>query len=98
MTDAPVTHMTAATQFRDAGDARFASRRFGAPRVTPMVVLQHLRGNLDSWDPALADALAVNREVVLDDYRAEAAPESRSHAANSVASLRWAASSGVSPS
>jgi hypothetical protein len=27
----------------------------------PLVLLQHFRGNLDSWDPALIDALAVPR-------------------------------------
>jgi hypothetical protein len=29
--DAPVTHATAVTRFVDAGDVRFAFRRFGAP-------------------------------------------------------------------
>jgi hypothetical protein len=33
--------------YRDAGDA-----------AAPLVLLQHFRGNLDSWDPALIDALA----------------------------------------
>jgi pimeloyl-ACP methyl ester carboxylesterase len=31
-------------------------------------MLQHFRGNLDSWDPALTDALAARREVILVDY------------------------------
>jgi pimeloyl-ACP methyl ester carboxylesterase len=31
-------------------------------------MLQHFRGNLDSWDPALTDALAGQREVILADY------------------------------
>jgi pimeloyl-ACP methyl ester carboxylesterase len=30
----------------------------------PLVLLQHFRGNLDSWDPALIDALASARRVV----------------------------------
>ncbi len=67
-TDAPVTHMTAVTQFVDAGDVRFSFRRFGAPGATPLVMLQHFRGNLDNWDPALTDALAREREVILVDY------------------------------
>jgi hypothetical protein len=29
-----------------------------------MVLLQHFRGNLDNWDPALIDALASTRRVV----------------------------------
>ena len=67
-TDAPVTHMTAVTQFVDAGDVCFSYRRFGAPDATPLVMLQHFRGNLDNWDPALTDALAREREVILVDY------------------------------
>ena len=35
---------------------------------TPLFLLQHFRGNLDSWDPALVDALAENRRVVAFDY------------------------------
>jgi hypothetical protein len=30
----------------------------GHDRAVPLVLLQHFRGNLDSWDPALVDALA----------------------------------------
>ena len=67
-TVAPVTHMTAATQFIDADGVRFAYRRFGAPGATPLLMLQHFRGNLDNWDPALTDALARGREVILVDY------------------------------
>jgi pimeloyl-ACP methyl ester carboxylesterase len=33
----------------------------------PLVLLQHFRGNLDSWDPALIDALAPARRVVTFD-------------------------------
>jgi pimeloyl-ACP methyl ester carboxylesterase len=31
---------------------------------TPLVLLQHFRGNLDNWDPALIDALAARRRIV----------------------------------
>jgi pimeloyl-ACP methyl ester carboxylesterase len=31
-------------------------------------MLQHFTGNLDNWDPALVDALAAHREVILVDY------------------------------
>jgi len=34
---------------------------------TPLVLLQHFRGNLDNWDPALIDALAPGRRVVTFD-------------------------------
>ena len=33
----------------------------------PLVLLQHFRGNLDNWDPALIDALAADRRVVAFD-------------------------------
>jgi pimeloyl-ACP methyl ester carboxylesterase len=33
----------------------------------PLLLLQHFRGNLDNWDPALIDALATTRRVVTFD-------------------------------
>jgi pimeloyl-ACP methyl ester carboxylesterase len=33
----------------------------------PLVLLQHFRGNLDNWDPALIDELASSRRVVTFD-------------------------------
>jgi pimeloyl-ACP methyl ester carboxylesterase len=33
----------------------------------PVVLLQRFRGNLDNWDPALIDALALNRRVLAFD-------------------------------
>ena len=42
--------------YRDTGDG-----------AVPLVLLQHFRGNLDNWDPALIDALAPNRRVVTFD-------------------------------
>jgi pimeloyl-ACP methyl ester carboxylesterase len=62
------THQTAETRFADAAGTRLAYRRFGSGAATPLLLLQHFRGNLDSWDPALTDALARGREVVLVDY------------------------------
>ena len=41
----------------------YAYRDVGEGEV-PLVLLQHFRGNLDNWDPALVDALAVDRRVV----------------------------------
>jgi len=35
--------------------------------AVPLVLLQHFRGNLDNWDPALVDALASDRRVVAFD-------------------------------
>jgi len=39
----------------------------GGEGAVPLVLLQHFRGNLDSWDPALIDALATDRRVITFD-------------------------------
>src|SRR5712691_4456153 len=39
----------------------------GGESAVPLVLLQHFRGNLDNWDPALIDALATTRRVVTFD-------------------------------
>ena len=39
----------------------------GRDSTVPLVLLQHFRGNLDNWDPALIDALARTRRVVTFD-------------------------------
>src|SRR6266699_205417 len=44
----------------------YAYRETGEGPV-PLVLLQHFRGNLDSWDPALIDALAPARRVIAFD-------------------------------
>src|SRR6478735_7784188 len=65
-----LTHDTAPTRFVDADGIRFAYRRFGNPLGTPIVLLQHFMGNLDNYDPAITDALAGGREVILTDNAA----------------------------
>jgi pimeloyl-ACP methyl ester carboxylesterase len=62
-----LSHNTAPTRFVEAGGIRFAYRRFGNPIGTPIVLLQHFMGNLDSYDPAITNALAEGREVILTD-------------------------------
>src|SRR6476661_10330772 len=64
------THLssTASTQFLDVkGGGRYAYRRFGSGPGLPLLLLQHFTGTLDNWDPALTDALAGGREVILFD-------------------------------
>jgi len=63
----PALAITAPTQFLEAGGIRFAYRRFGTPAATPLVFTQHFMGNLDNFDPAITDALAPGREVILFD-------------------------------
>ncbi|GAA2896607.1 alpha/beta hydrolase [Streptosporangium fragile] len=62
------THQTAPTRFAEVDGTAYAYRRFGAAGGTPLLMLQHFRGNLDNWDPALTDALAADREIILVDY------------------------------
>jgi pimeloyl-ACP methyl ester carboxylesterase len=65
---AGVTHSDAETLSVEVAGARIAYRRFGRTADLPLVMLQHFRGNLDNWDPALTDALAAEHEVILVDY------------------------------
>src|SRR3954471_23726319 len=55
----------------EVGEVSFVYRRFGNEQTAApaLVMLQHFRGNLDSWDPALVDRVAQDREVVLVDNR-----------------------------
>jgi pimeloyl-ACP methyl ester carboxylesterase len=62
------SHNTGQTALVEAAGVEFAYRRFGRASGLPLVMLQHFRGNLDNWDPALTDALASEREVILVDY------------------------------
>jgi pimeloyl-ACP methyl ester carboxylesterase len=51
-----------------ANGVDYAFRDTGRGEGTvPLVLLQHFRGNLDNWDPALIDALAPARRVVAFD-------------------------------
>jgi pimeloyl-ACP methyl ester carboxylesterase len=54
----------------------YAYRDLGESEV-PLVLLQHFRGNLDNWDPALMDALAGDRRVVTFDNVGVAATTGR---------------------
>jgi pimeloyl-ACP methyl ester carboxylesterase len=49
--------------YRDTGGAGDGQSEGGVP----LVLLQHFRGNLDNWDPALIDALAATRRVITFD-------------------------------
>lgn len=59
------SHGTAPTQYVTANGVRYAYRRFGTETGTPVVFLQHFRGGMDHWDPAVTDGLAANCPVVL---------------------------------
>jgi pimeloyl-ACP methyl ester carboxylesterase len=69
-----VTYVEAETQVLSASNGvDYAYRTTGAPNEVPLVTLQHFRGNLDNWDPALIDALSVDRQVIAFDNRGVAA-------------------------
>jgi pimeloyl-ACP methyl ester carboxylesterase len=58
------SYTDASTQRVTAGNGiEYAYRDLGESDV-PLVPLQHFRGNLDNWDPALVDALATDCRVV----------------------------------
>jgi pimeloyl-ACP methyl ester carboxylesterase len=62
---AEATNVTAPTQFIDSKLEKYAYRRFGKGSGLPLLCLQHFTGTLDNWDPAVTDALASAREVIL---------------------------------
>src|SRR3954447_20607139 len=67
-TDTLAGYTNASTEQAVAADGatEYAYRELGESD-TPLVLLQHFRGNLDNWDPALVDALAADRRVVAFD-------------------------------
>jgi pimeloyl-ACP methyl ester carboxylesterase len=65
--EASLTYVDVPAQRVAAGNAiEYAYREQGASDV-PLVLLQHFRGNLDNWDPALIDALAARRRAITFD-------------------------------
>src|SRR5438105_5896919 len=73
----PMGYADASIERVTAGNAiEYAYRDLGESDV-PLVLLQHFRGNLDNWDPALVDALAVDRRVVAFDNVGVAATTGR---------------------
>lgn len=60
---------TASTQYVEAYGVKFSYRALGTQSVTPLVFLQHFTGTMDSWDPAVVNALAKNRPVVVFNNR-----------------------------
>jgi pimeloyl-ACP methyl ester carboxylesterase len=61
------SQLTAENRSADVDGDSLVYRRFGNAQADapPLLCLQHFRGNLDNWDPALVDRLANDREVIL---------------------------------
>jgi pimeloyl-ACP methyl ester carboxylesterase len=53
----------------DVNGSRFAYRQLGTKSGTPVILLNHLGGNLDNWDPRVVDGLATNHQVITFDNR-----------------------------
>ena len=61
------THETARTKFVQAGDVRFAYRRFGQRGGLPLLFLNYFAANMDDWDPKVTNGFAAEHEVILFD-------------------------------
>jgi pimeloyl-ACP methyl ester carboxylesterase len=59
------TAVTAENLYIEANGVRYAYRRFGQGNGLPLLCLQHFTGTLDNWDPAIVDAFAADREIIL---------------------------------
>ena len=61
------SQLTAPNRSVDVDGDTLVYRRFGKERLDapPLLCLQHFRGNLDSWDPALVDRIAQERQVIV---------------------------------
>lgn len=62
----PATAMTAKTEYITLHDETIAYRSFGAGE--PILLLNRLRGTLDTWDPLFLDTLAATHALIIVDY------------------------------
>ena len=76
-TVAPLGYAGASTRRVAADNAIEYAYRDTGDSAVPFVLLQHFRGNLDNWDPALIDALAAERRVITFDNVGVAATTGR---------------------
>lgn len=65
----PIDYLHTPNQFIEIGGVKYAYRKLGRGSEYPLVLLQHSRGTMDNWDPALIDALAAERTVIVFDNR-----------------------------
>lgn len=61
------TAQDAKTQFVESHGVKYAYRYIGPTSGVPLVLHMHFRGNMDFWDPALINALAEKRPVIIFD-------------------------------
>ncbi len=71
------TQETARTQFAQAGDVRFAYRRFGQNGELPLLFLNYFVANMDDWDPKVTNGFAAEHDVILLDNAGSGARPAR---------------------
>ena len=71
------TYKDAPTKSIDIGGATFAYRQLGPDTGTPVILLNHLAGVLDNWDPRVVDGIAARHRVVTFDNRGVGASQGR---------------------
>ena len=62
-----ITHNMAITKFVEGNGLRYAYRELGPAGGVPLAFCHRFRGTMDDWDPAVVDALAAKRRVILFD-------------------------------
>lgn len=60
---------TTPTQYIETNGVKFSYRALGPTSGTPLVFLQHFTGTMDAWDPAVVNALAKTRPVIVFNNR-----------------------------
>jgi pimeloyl-ACP methyl ester carboxylesterase len=69
----------------DVDGTSFAYRQLGADVGVPVILLNHMTGVLDDWDPRVVDGLAARRRVITFDNRGVGATPGRTP--NSIAAM-----------
>jgi pimeloyl-ACP methyl ester carboxylesterase len=74
----------AGTSYKDAqtksvsvGGTRFVYRELGSGTGIPVILVNHLAGNLDNWDPRVVDGIAAKHHVITFDNRGVGASEGK---------------------
>jgi pimeloyl-ACP methyl ester carboxylesterase len=63
------TYADAPNASLSVGGITYAYRELGPRGGIPVVLLMHLAGTLDNWDPRIVDAIAAHRHVIAFDQR-----------------------------
>lgn len=67
----------APTRTVDVDGTSFAYRQLGAAEGVPVILLHHMTGTLDDWDPRVVDGLATRRRVIAFDNRGVGASQGK---------------------